>query len=392
MIPKNWRVAKLQTVAEVQTGVAKGKTGIKDPITLPYLRVANVQDGYLDLSEIKKITISKEQIERYSLQYEDILLTEGGDFDKLGRGSIWHEQIQPCLHQNHIFVVRPNPNMLMPVFFSYQASSSYGKRYFLSCSKQTTNLASINSTQLKNFPVLLPPIDEQKKIAEILGTWDEAIGTIDTLIVAKQKLKRAHLKVLAELAVGTVSEFSCFVELRKSKFNPLENENVTCLELEHISQGTGQIIGNVASSEQSSTKNYFDSGDILFGKLRPYLRKFAAPEFTGVCSSEIWVLRASPKRCLGKYLFYLIQTEKFIAVANKSSGSKMPRADWDLVAAHPFTLPNLKEQKAAVNLLDAISNEINLLQLWKDFTAQQKQGLMQQLLTGKLSVKTGRSK
>ena len=167
-IPEGWEVRKLSTVAHIQTGIAKGKKCLEDPIELPYLRVANVQDGYIDITEIKTINISKREVERYSLQEGDVLLTEGGDFDKLGRGDVWHGQIEHCLHQNHVFAVRTDRSAILPEFYSAQASSVYGKKYFLSCAKQTTNLASINSTQLKNFPTIIPPLEEQIKIIKIL--------------------------------------------------------------------------------------------------------------------------------------------------------------------------------------------------------------------------------
>src|SRR5690606_4567437 len=97
----------LHEVAEVRTGLAKGKANLKDPVELPYLRVANVQDGHIDLTQVKFILVERSQIERYSLRTGDILMTEGGDFDKLGRGDVWQGQIPVCLHQNHVFAVRP---------------------------------------------------------------------------------------------------------------------------------------------------------------------------------------------------------------------------------------------------------------------------------------------
>ena len=144
---------------------------------------------------IKEITVEQADVERYSLRYGDVLFTEGGDFDKLGRGTIWQEQIAPCLHQNHIFVVRPKTSLLLPEFLAYQAASEYGRRYFQLSSKQSTNLASINSTQLKEFPVLLPPLPEQRKIAEILRMWEEAIEKLETLRAVKAK-KLEHLSWL----------------------------------------------------------------------------------------------------------------------------------------------------------------------------------------------------
>src|SRR5262249_55246710 len=163
-LPEEWKIKELGELATVQTGLAKGKNHIKDPISLPYLRVANVQDGYIDLSDVKTIEVSKADVERYRLRPNDVLMTEGGDFDKLGRGHVWRAQIDPCLHQNHIFAVRPKPEVLKPEFLAALSASPYGKRYFLSCAKQSTNLASINSTQLKQFPVLIPPMCEQEII------------------------------------------------------------------------------------------------------------------------------------------------------------------------------------------------------------------------------------
>lgn len=163
MLPEGWKRLPLETVAQVRSGVAKGKSGLKDPITVPYLRVANVQDGRVMLNEVKDIQIERYQLERYSLEYGDVLMNEGGDYDKLGRGDVWKEQIKPCLHQNHVFAVRPNSILLDSFFLAALAASDYGKTYFLSCAKRSTNLASINSTQIKEFPVLLPPLPEQKK-------------------------------------------------------------------------------------------------------------------------------------------------------------------------------------------------------------------------------------
>ena len=183
--PVGWKKTALDHVAEVQTGIAKGKPINGAAVTVPYLRVANVQDGHVDLSVMKEISLKPSEVDRYSLRKGDVLFTEGGDFDKLGRGTVWNGEIEPCLHQNHVFAVRPKPDRLLPEFLAFQAASQYGRRYFQLSSKQSTNLASINSTQLKQFPVLLPPIPEQRKIAEILRTWDEAIAKLEALRAAK---------------------------------------------------------------------------------------------------------------------------------------------------------------------------------------------------------------
>ena len=118
-IPDNfqtWPIERLGNIAHIQTGLAKGKKVGTPTRTVPYLRVANVQDGYVDLSELKEITVNAADLDRYKLQFGDVLFTEGGDFDKLGRGTVWHSQVDPILHQNHVFAVRVDKTKLLPEF------------------------------------------------------------------------------------------------------------------------------------------------------------------------------------------------------------------------------------------------------------------------------------
>lgn len=218
---ESWEEKKLHEVAFVQTGVMKGKHYNGETKLLPYLRVANVQDGYLKLDEIKEIAIDVNLIERYSLRKGDVLFTEGGDYDKLGRGTVWNNEIPGCLHQNHVFAVRPNTSILFDCFLAYQSNSRYGKKYFLSCSKQTTNLASINSTQLKNFPVLLPSLPEQHEIVRLIDDLlareraaqqvaEQALASID--LMKKSILARAFR---GELGTNKASEASALELLKQ---------------------------------------------------------------------------------------------------------------------------------------------------------------------------------
>jgi len=163
--PPGWAWAKMSELAHIVSGVTKGRNLTnQNTISVPYLRVANVQRGYLDLSEIKYIDIKADELDKYLLQDGDLLLTEGGDADKVGRSAIWRNEISGCIHQNHIFRARPVLQELSVDWLTLCTNSQYGRDYFLESSKQTTNLASINSTQLKNFPVPLPPLAEQKRI------------------------------------------------------------------------------------------------------------------------------------------------------------------------------------------------------------------------------------
>ena len=157
---------KLKEIAEVVSGVAKGrKFNGRQPVEVPYLRVANVQAGHLDLSEIKTIQALPEEVEELALRKGDVLLTEGGDFDKLGRGAMLEQDLPNCIHQNHVFRVRVEQLQLNPVYFAKFLLTREARGYFLGCAKRTTNLASINMTQLRALPVPLPALPLQKEFA-----------------------------------------------------------------------------------------------------------------------------------------------------------------------------------------------------------------------------------
>ena len=165
--PMGWGTIKLEAIADIASGVTKGrKLKSENVFEIPYMRVANVQAGYLNLDEVKTVPGTKEDVIKYSLKKGDVLLTEGGDPDKLGRGTVWGEEIENCIHQNHIFRVRLTCDKSTPVYLSWLCGSEYGKRYFLKSGKQTTGIASINKTQLKRFPVLRPPIELQNQFAQ----------------------------------------------------------------------------------------------------------------------------------------------------------------------------------------------------------------------------------
>lgn len=158
-----WPRQPLSAVAEVISGVAKGrKLAPREAVELPYMRVANVKDGYLDLAEVKTIEIKRSEVERLLIRPGDLLMTEGGDPDKLGRAALWAGEIEACVHQNHVFKVRSDRARLSPAYLRALAGSAYGKAYFLSVAKKTTGIASINKTQLSAFPVPLPPLPLQQ--------------------------------------------------------------------------------------------------------------------------------------------------------------------------------------------------------------------------------------
>jgi len=136
---------------------------------VPYLAVVNVQDRRLNLGIVKTTEATAEEIDRYRLEKNDLLLTEGGDPDKLGRGTLWDESVPDCIHQNHVFRVRLHDKRFTTRFLSWLVGSERGKRYFLRSAKQTTGIASINMTQLRAFRLLTPPLALQTEFGDCIS-------------------------------------------------------------------------------------------------------------------------------------------------------------------------------------------------------------------------------
>ena len=184
----------LRDCAEVVSGVTKGRTFNGRPtVDVPYLRVANVQAGFLDLSEVKTIPALPDEVEALRLMPGDVVLTEGGDFDKLGRGAVWTGQIENCIHQNHVFRVRFNQSVL-PEYFHEYLQTVPARAYFLRCAKKTTNLASINMTQLRALPVVVPDVERQREfvlrtraVSHLDDTMDASLRSSETLFASLQQ-------------------------------------------------------------------------------------------------------------------------------------------------------------------------------------------------------------
>ncbi|WP_415258759.1 restriction endonuclease subunit S [Thauera phenylacetica] len=196
-IPAGWSLVQLKRLAQVHGGLTLGKSyeGL-EVVEYPYLRVANVQDGHLDLTDVTSLEVPPAVAEGVMLRPGDVLMTEGGDLDKLGRGTVWEGQLAPCLHQNHVFAVRCFPHKLLPHFLAYVTASRYGRDYFEATGKRTTNLAATNATKVGAFYIPLPPLAEQKRLVQYLDTEigrlkaiQEIIGKqIDTLTAYRKSL------------------------------------------------------------------------------------------------------------------------------------------------------------------------------------------------------------
>lgn len=194
-----WEPRSLPDLAHVVSGLTLGGRAAKASTSkVPYLRVANVKDGWLMLDDVKEIDATAADVERFQLQQGDVVLTEGGDPDKLGRGTVWRGEIGCCLHQNHIFRVRFDQSQVCPEFAAYQFASPYGKAYFLAHAKQTTGIASINKGVLSRFPFRLPDLPTQRRIATRLQAQFRLIqqlqAALQAQLAALDQLPGAYLR------------------------------------------------------------------------------------------------------------------------------------------------------------------------------------------------------
>ncbi|MEU8375998.1 restriction endonuclease subunit S [Micromonospora sp. NPDC048894] len=203
-VPDTWRWRRLEEFAEVVGGVTKDSKRQSDPefVEVPYLRVANVQRARLDLSEVAHIKVPPKKAEQLRLQPGDVLLNEGGDRDKLGRGWVWEGQIPGCIHQNHVFRARIKDEVLHPKLLAWHANG-FGRRWFEVNGLQSVNLASISLGKMKKFPVPIPPRAEQDALVQAAEKYLSLLDGMERAVTsAREKADRLRASLLAEAFAG----------------------------------------------------------------------------------------------------------------------------------------------------------------------------------------------
>ncbi|MEJ8650364.1 restriction endonuclease subunit S [Streptomyces sp. MS1.AVA.3] len=202
-IAPDWRLVRLGYVARLQNGLTvDGKRDVSgDSVTRPYLRVANVQAGFVALDSVSEITVPSDIAKRSTLRPGDVLMTEGGDLDKLGRGTVWHGQLAGCLHQNHVFAIRPDARFLDGDYLAFMTQTLHGRCYFESTGSKTTNLASTNSSKILSFPIPLPSLAQQRVLVQRIQEELEVISASQSLIKRQFDLLAERRRALITAAV-----------------------------------------------------------------------------------------------------------------------------------------------------------------------------------------------
>ena len=184
--PKGWELSRVGDAADVQGGLQVSSARKSCPLEVPYLRVANVFRGFLDLGEIKTLRATETEVARTTLAKDDLLIVEGhGNPEEIGRGALWDGSIVGCVHQNHIIRARFNGQKLLPRYACEYLNSPGGRRHLLRAGKTTSGLSTISVSEVRATPVAVPPPALQREFVR--------------RVTAVEKLKTAHRASLAEM-------------------------------------------------------------------------------------------------------------------------------------------------------------------------------------------------
>lgn len=384
VIPDDWEAVRLgDLVSEpITDGPHLTPKFYNDGV--PFLSVNNIVDGKILWNDLRYISPEDDRI--FSVKCKpkrgDILFGKAASVGKIALVdadidfNVW----------SPLAVIRCSASS-SPQFVHFALQSSRASRQIVLLTNSSSQ-GNIGMTDIAQIEILLPPLKEQKVIAEALSAVDALIDSLEVLLTKKRNIKTG---VMQELLTGRtrlpgfagdweIAKFGSICRRRRESGVPTAESFV--IELEHIESGSGRLIGE-PSVQTVSSKRMFQRGDVLFGRLRSYLRKYWLAEREGFCSTEIWALAPENERVESGFLFQIVRLDEFITATGISYGTHMPRSDWSTIKEWPLTLPPLEEQKAIAKVLSDIDDEIEALEKRLAKTRDLKQGMAQELLTGR---------
>ncbi len=385
--PDGWELLYIGEHFEFKNGLNKAKKyfGHGTPI-INYMDVYKYPGLFL-YQIVGKVDVNSEEKRAYSVRKGDVFFTRTSETpEEIGIASVLIDDVEDGVFSGFVLRARPNTNAFNNDFKKYCFSSSAVRKQIQSTSSYTTR--ALTNGRLLSQVVVPAPIDieEQKAIAEVLSDVDALIEHLEALIAKKGDIKTATMQQLFAIDDSSnITEFGKVCSLRKTRCAPASApEGSKSIELEHIQAETGIVLDKTPMLELVSLKSSYKQGDILFGKLRSYLRKFHLAQDSGYCSTEIWVIVPDKDVVEPEYLYNVVQTNRFIEAASEAYGTHMPRADWGVVSEFKMKLPSsLKEQKKVASVLMDMEKEINELRNQSVKLQGIKQGMMQELLTGR---------
>ena len=396
VLPVAWDVRDLQSL--VKAGPKNGYSGRsgKDARGTPTLSLGATTSGTLLLND-ETVKWLEETVDANSdlfLQSGDVLVQRSNTLDLVGTTAVFDGPSGNYVYPDLMMRLRFIDQVTAHWFWRY-ANSFEGRRFFVSVAAGSSgSMPKISGEKLRAMRLPFPAIAEQRAIAEALSDVDALLEGLTRLIAKKRDLKQAAMQ---QLLTGQtrlpgfrgeweVADFGDVAAIRNSKVAASSTPVGThCVELEGIGQGTGRLLAS-AHAQGGSAKYSFKKGDVLFGRLRAYLRKYWFASFDGVCSTEIWPLVPRNSRLLGGFLHLLVQSPEFVDAAGVSYGTHMPRSDWSVLGRLQVKVPSLPEQAAIATVLSDMDAELSALEARRAKTLDIKQAMMQELLTGRIRL------
>jgi type I restriction enzyme, S subunit len=336
---------------------------------------------------IEKGLICRSRLDRRTesaLSSEAHLLVKPGDI-AYNMMRMWQGALgvcsETCMVSPAYVVMRPRANV-DPAFAAIWMKSHRGlDRLWAYSHGITEDRLRLYADDFLSIPVSFPSKEEQQRIAALLNVWDDAIMIAERLADTKAKRFRALVQRLIVGSAARLDELSNIADLVNAKRYVQDGHFSASVELDDVESFSGRLLGMTPAQGLSGQRVCFQEGDTLFAKLRPYLRKAVFARQAGMASTEMWVFRAKPNKCLPLYLHYLIRSPLFHAQAERPTGSRMPRADWEWVQETPLPRPELNEQGRIAKVLSAAEEDARATLRSLDLIRRQKRGLMQKLLT-----------
>ncbi|WP_187424219.1 restriction endonuclease subunit S, partial [Campylobacter concisus] len=387
-LPSGWKVVRLGDVFEKSFYGTSKTTSINGKY--PVLRMGNMQNGTLDLRDLVYIDLEENEFEKYRLHKGDILLNRTNSHSLVGKVSLF-DLDGDYLTASYLVAFRPNLKVLNPTFSNNLLNTIRYQEKIRTIATKGVSQSNINPTSFKNIiKIPLPPLDEQKKIAEILSTWDEAINLTINLIESKKQFKKALMQNLLTAKIRFPQFKGEWKEIKLGNFLEEKSERNT-KNIDLILSVTNKF-GFVTQVEyfdksvaSDNTANYkiVRKGNFAYNPSRINVGSIALLESYEIgILSPMYVVFECLKNLDNRFLKFWFQSHSFMGNLFKYlAGSVRESLNFNDMKTISIKLPNLKEQQKIAEVLTACDDEINLLNLKLENLKKQKQGLMQKLLS-----------
>ena len=350
-----WEQRKLGECGNTFTGLS-GKSkfdfGHGSARYITYVNVLNNPIADKNIVGLVEIDDKQNQV-----KYGDCFFTTSSETpEEVGMSSVWLENTSNFYLNSFCFGYRPTTSF-NPYYLAFMLRSD-GFRKKVTFLAQGISRFNISKTKVMDLEIFIPSLKEQTTIGNFFRQLDAAIASHQRKLERTNKLKKSLLQKMfpkdgeafPELRFPDFTdawEQRKFKELVFLRSETVESQDYSVdIELENLESNTGRIIGNTSVRTMSNT--LFKKGDILFGKLRPYLNKWRFADEEGVKSGEIWAFSCR-EGYSNRFIYCVIQSNGFLDEVNITSGTKMPRADWKTVSNIKITIPTIEEQTTIGN-------------------------------------------